>query len=140
MTGDEKTIRYSSLKSAQQISGREVLIIDNIGMLSALYQYGDIAYIGGGFGVGIHNTLEAAAFGIPVIFGPNYYKFIEAKELVRLEAGFSINNHTEIQTVMHKLQDLSFREKAGNTAKQYVDRERGATEKILSHLNKIMLK
>jgi 3-deoxy-D-manno-octulosonic-acid transferase len=140
MTGDEKTIRYSSLKSAQQISGRQVLIIDNIGMLSALYQYGDIAYIGGGFGVGIHNTLEAAAFGIPVIFGPNYYKFIEAKELVRLEAGFSINNHTEIQTVMHKLQDLSFREKAGNTAKQYVDRERGATEKILSHLNKIMLK
>ena len=61
------------------IADFQVLIIDNIGMLSALYQYGDIAYIGGGFGVGIHNTLEAAAFGLPVIFGPNYAKFNEAR-------------------------------------------------------------
>lgn len=141
MVDKKKTIRYSSVKPGQQASpNQQVLIIDNIGMLSALYQYADIAYIGGGFGVGIHNTLEAAAFGIPVIFGPNYSKFIEAKALVKLEAGFSINNDTNLLAAMSSLQDQDFREKAGNTAKQYVDREKGATEKILAYINTIVSK
>ncbi len=141
MVDKEKTIRYSSLKPGQQASpNQQVLIIDNIGILSALYQYADIAYIGGGFGVGIHNTLEAAAFGIPVIFGPNYSKFIEAKALVKLEAGFSINNDTDLLAAMSSLQDQDFRKKAGNTAKQYVDREKGATEKILAYINTIISK
>ena len=71
-------------------------MIDNIGMLSSLYRYSNVAYIGGGFGAGIHNTLEAAAFGLPVIFGPNYQKFREARELVAMQLGFCVNNAEEL--------------------------------------------
>jgi 3-deoxy-D-manno-octulosonic-acid transferase len=66
-------------------------------MLSSLYQYGDIAFIGGGFGAGIHNTLEAAAFGLPVIFGPNYDRFKEAKDLIAIGAGFSISDEASLK-------------------------------------------
>ena len=71
---DKKMIKYSQANS-DTINDAKIMIVDNIGMLSSLYSYADIAYIGGGFGAGIHNTLEAAVFGIPVIFGPNYHKF-----------------------------------------------------------------
>ena len=70
-----------------EIAQAQVLIIDNIGMLSALYRYGQIAYLGGGFGGGIHNTLEAVTYGVPVVFGPRYGKFQEAKDLIASEAG-----------------------------------------------------
>jgi 3-deoxy-D-manno-octulosonic-acid transferase len=112
----------------------QVLIIDNIGMLSSLYQYGQIAYIGGGFGVGIHNTLEAATFGLPVIFGPNYYKFQEAKDLISDDAAFSINDSTELKDIMTRLQDFSFRSRAGLTGKNYVKDHTGATEIILKDI------
>ena len=93
------TIKYSQLTTHNStLTTHQTLIIDNIGMLSSLYQYGDIADIVGGFGVGIHNTLEAAAFGLPVIFGPNYSKFKEANDLVALEAGFSISNEEELKS------------------------------------------
>jgi len=111
-----------------------VLIIDNIGMLSSLYQYGKIAYIGGGFGVGIHNTLEAAAFGVPVIFGPNYQKFLEAKALIANGGGFTISNGTELQQTMQKLQNESERQAAGRAAGQYVQKSKGATEIILDFI------
>src|ERR1700761_7645046 len=90
----DSATRYSQLTINHS---PQTLIIDNIGMLSSLYQYGDMAYIGGGFGAGIHNTLEAAAFGLPVIFGPNYEKFKEAKDLIALQAGFSISNENELK-------------------------------------------
>ncbi len=114
----------------------QLLIIDNIGMLSSLYQYGEIAYIGGGFGVGIHNTLEAAAFGIPVIFGPNYHKFLEAKALIQNGGGFSISNEKELQEIMIKLMDEGYRTRAGNAAGNFVEDQKGATGIILSFLEK----
>jgi len=113
----------------------QTLIIDNVGMLSSLYHYGDIAYIGGGFGAGIHNTLEAAAFGLPVIFGPKYHKFKEAKDLVAMEIGFSIDNETELK---NKVGFLAHDEKRfkdiSQKIKQYVKEHTGATEAIMKYI------
>jgi 3-deoxy-D-manno-octulosonic-acid transferase len=111
----------------------QVLIIDNIGLLSSLYAYGTIAYIGGGFGKGIHNTLEAAAFGLPVIFGPNYQKFQEAKDLIELKAGFSISNQAELNDCFKLLQADTHKE-AGKQAKAYANSHTGATAQILKKL------
>lgn len=134
-----KIMRYSDLQAWGHQPGQNVqaLIIDNIGMLSSLYQYADIAYIGGGFGVGIHNTLEAAAFGVPVIFGPNYQNFREAKALIELGAGFSISTADELQRIMSRLQSAAEREKSGTAAKLYVQHEKGATEKIMSYISEL---
>jgi 3-deoxy-D-manno-octulosonic-acid transferase len=113
------------------------LIIDNIGMLSSLYAYADIAYIGGGFGVGIHNTLEAAAFGLPVIFGPNYQKFNEAKELIALKAGFSISNETELKGIVETLaNDEAFYNTTSKKVFDYVKENVGATDMIMKYIDK----
>jgi 3-deoxy-D-manno-octulosonic-acid transferase len=131
-------LRFSDLKEKGASYDAEkirILIIDNIGMLSSLYQYGQIAYIGGGFGVGIHNTLEAAAFGLPVIFGPNYKRFLEAKMLIAEKAAFSIKNAEELLEVIDKLQEKNFRQESGNAAKTLVLNNTGATEAIFSYLN-----
>ncbi|WP_317040493.1 3-deoxy-D-manno-octulosonic acid transferase [Parapedobacter koreensis] len=131
-----QAIRFSDSQLAtDHRSPARVLIIDNIGMLSSLYAYGTIAYIGGGFGVGIHNTLEAAAYGLPVIFGPNYRKFQEAKDLIANGAGFSIPDGAALVNAFSQLCNTQLREQAGNTAKQYVQDHAGATARILSHLN-----
>jgi len=127
-----KTIRYSNLE-VHKLTLPQVLIIDNIGLLSSLYAYGTIAYIGGGFGKGIHNTLEAAAFGLPVIFGPNYQKFQEAKDLIELKAGFSISNQAELNDCFKLLQSDTHKE-AGKQAKAYVDEHTGATAQILEKI------
>ena len=92
-----QTIRWSALNNIE-ITNPRILIIDNIGMLSALYRYGYMAYVGGGFGVSIHSTLEPAAYGIPVCFGPNYGKFREAKELVERGGAFVVGDLGEIVT------------------------------------------
>lgn len=128
-----KAVRYSTFATAKEpeYSEYQVLIIDNIGMLSALYAYGQIAYIGGGFGAGIHNTLEAAAFGIPVIFGPKYAKFQEAKDLINLGAAKSISNQNELETAfltLAKTPDI------GDIAKNYVTSKTGSTDQIIQHL------
>jgi len=142
MTGEHEIIRYSELKQLEPPYDKpyRILVIDNIGMLSSLYQYADITYIGGGFGVGIHNTLEAAAFGVPVIFGPNYDKFLEAKALVKLGAGFPVNNAAELNAVMLKFENESNRKQAGFIAKNYVQQQKGATEIIMNFLNKTIMK
>jgi 3-deoxy-D-manno-octulosonic-acid transferase len=127
-----KTIRYSNLK-AHKSTLPKVLIMDNIGLLSSLYAYGTIAYIGGGFGKGIHNTLEAAAFGLPVIFGPRYEKFQEAKDLIEAKAGFSISNQVELNECFHNLQ-VDTKNSAGAKAKAYVDSHTGATAQILEKI------
>ncbi|MEO8794465.1 MAG: glycosyltransferase N-terminal domain-containing protein [Daejeonella sp.] len=131
----DKTQRYSQLPE-KGLSDKSILIIDNIGMLSALYQYGDIAYIGGGFGAGIHNTLEAAAFGIPVIFGPKYQKFAEAKDLIELDAAFTIKISDELKQVFNRLKDESERIKSGLKAKEYIKSKIGATNIILDQVFK----
>jgi 3-deoxy-D-manno-octulosonic-acid transferase len=129
------SMRYSRLKSHVSNLTSQILIIDNIGMLSALYQYGDIAFIGGGFGAGIHNTLEAAAFGLPVIFGPNYEKFKEAKDLIALGVGFTIADETSFHKITAQLiNDEVFYNDARKKAGQYVEQHTGATAAIMSEI------
>lgn len=127
---------YSKFSSytTQEIKEAQVLVIDNIGMLSALYYYGDVAYIGGGFGVGIHNTLEAATYGIPVLFGPKYEKFKEAEDLVTIMAGFSISNQEELMALFEILQEEQNRKEWGAAAKRYVQQNAGATQIIMKYL------
>jgi 3-deoxy-D-manno-octulosonic-acid transferase len=130
------TVRYSKISNLKsQISNPNVLIIDNIGMLSSLYQYGQIAYIGGGFGAGIHNTLEAAAFGLPVIFGPNYEKFKEAKDLIALQVGFSISHENDLKKAFGFLtEDESRYQSVSKKIKAYVQEHTGATGMIMGYL------
>jgi 3-deoxy-D-manno-octulosonic-acid transferase len=129
----ETTIKFSGI--SHLTSNISYLIIDNIGMLSSLYQYADIAYIGGGFGAGIHNTLEAAAFGMPVIFGPKYDKFKEARDLVELKAGFSINSQEGLNSVAGLLMgDETARDNAAAIAKNYVKQHIGATNAIIKYV------
>ena len=123
------SIKYSDLQETKQKS--QVLIIDNIGLLSSLYQYGSIAYIGGGFGAGIHNTLEAAAFGIPVIFGPKYEKFQEAKDLISLEAAVSVRNEDEL---LEAFKSLLTNKQSGSAAKNYVISKTGSTDQIINYI------
>jgi 3-deoxy-D-manno-octulosonic-acid transferase len=132
---NKKTLKYSEANS-ENVTQVDVLIIDNIGMLSSLYAYADFAYIGGGFGKGIHNTLEAAVYGIPVIFGPNYQKFDEAKELISRKAAFSIHSKADFLMTIEKLiKDVEYRKTAGKQSELYVQENIGATEKILHQLN-----
>jgi 3-deoxy-D-manno-octulosonic-acid transferase len=129
-----KCIRYSNATDLN-INNANVLIIDNMGMLSSLYQYGTIAYIGGGFGKGIHNILEAATFGLPIIFGPNYSKFLEAKELIIKKGAFSIKDAKDLAATFHYLNNSSNLNSAAETSKAYIQTNIGATSKILSFLD-----
>lgn len=125
-------VRYSVLKANPgKHDAKQVLIIDNIGMLSSLYQYGIAAYIGGGFGKGIHNILEAAIWGIPVVFGPAFYKFKEARELIEKGGTFSVADGKALSNLITVLQDPGMRSKAGKIAHDYVVAGTGATEKIM---------
>ncbi|MNK30080.1 3-deoxy-D-manno-octulosonic acid transferase [compost metagenome] len=129
------SLRFSAFSSGNQTpnSSQQILIIDNIGMLSALYQYGKVAYIGGGFGAGIHNTLEAAAFGLPVIFGPKYDKFQEAKDLIAIGAAKSISSTEELISAFNAFAD---NKNAADAAKKYVADKKGATDQIISMITK----
>jgi len=124
-------IKFSEANSGQ-LSEKQVLIIDNIGMLSSLYKYGHWAYIGGGFGAGIHNILEAATFRLPVVFGPHYRKFKEAIDLVHLQGAFSISEYSELAGIFDSfLTDIDKRKKSGEIAGKYVIENQGATLKIM---------
>ena len=125
-------ITHSSLLEGSPETA-QILIIDNIGMLSSLYQYGTIAYIGGGFGIGIHNTLEAAAFGIPVIFGPKYAKFQEAKDLIEIGAAISIETESDLSAAFLQFQKDAA---AGKIAQKYVLDKTGATQQILDYISR----
>jgi 3-deoxy-D-manno-octulosonic-acid transferase len=135
----QQSIRYSKWKedtvSSAGIS-KNVLIIDNIGMLASLYHYATITYVGGGFGDdGVHNVLEAAVYGKPVIFGPVYEKFREAMELEDAEGAFSIENALELEDVLNKLlTNTDECNRAGDASKNYVYSNKGATEKIISFI------
>ncbi len=110
----------------------DVLVINTIGLLSSVYQYGQVAYIGGGFGVGIHNTLEAAAWGMPVVFGPNYHKFQEAKELIECGAGQSIANYEECARALDEFFEKN--DVASTASKEYVAKNIGATNLIYNSI------
>jgi len=117
---------FSKAKNTN-ISDINVLIIDSIGILSNVYKYGDLAYIGGGFGSGIHNILEAVTFGLPVVFGPNYQKFKEANELIELEGAISISNFKELTSAIDYLNTFD-----KSIAINYTQENSGATKKILN--------
>lgn len=126
-------IRYSQFK-AEDHANCTVMIIDNIGMLSALYRYATIAYIGGGFGTGIHNTLEPMAFGLPVIFGPKYQKFEEAVVNVKTGGVFVVQEPEDLKQIFSQLTRSTFRAKASNAVQQYLQENQGATQKIMARL------
>lgn len=127
-----KAIRFTKLNQEINPKEQNVLIIDNIGMLSSLYQYGNIAYIGGGFGTGIHNTLEAVAFGLPVIFGPKYHKFQEAKDLLEIDAAKTISTDEELSAAFDYFKN---NKQAAIVARNYVDQKKGATAIIIEKIN-----
>ena len=112
--------------------GCRVVVVDKMGLLSSLYRYGQVAYIGGGFGAGIHNTIEAAVYGMPVVFGPKYRHFREAKALINAGAGFSVKNYRQLEAAL----DQAFADHAdlGRKARLYVESELGATDKIYREL------
>ena len=129
-------IQLYSGADEKSLTESRVLIIDSIGILAFLYRYATVAYIGGGFGAGIHNILEAAASGIPVIFGPNYQKFREAQDLILGGGAFSVANPSEFMKVMEQLMnDAEAREKAGSFCLDYINTHKGATQHILHHIN-----
>lgn len=128
----KKVVRYTQT-TPEEAAEADVLIIDCFGLLSSMYNYGDVAYIGGGFGVGIHNTLEAAVWNMPVIFGPNNKKFQEAQGLLKSGGGFEINTYEDFSSLMGSLMnDEAFLKQAGDKAGAFVAHLAGATDKVLA--------
>jgi len=124
-----------SQANKNNIKDAKVIIIDGIGYLSHIYQYADIAIIGGGFGKGIHNILEAATFGVPIIFGPNYTKFTEAVELNTLGGAYAITNKNEFNERLNLLiSNDDKRQMASNICKNYVNNNIGASDIILNNI------
>ena len=129
---DKKVVRYTQT-TPEEAAEADVLIIDCFGLLSSMYNYGDVAYIGGGFGVGIHNTLEAAVWNMPVIFGPNNKKFQEAQGLLKSGGGFEINTYEDFSGLMSSLMnDETFLKQAGDKAGTFVAHLAGATARGLA--------
>ncbi|MDD2645478.1 MAG: glycosyltransferase N-terminal domain-containing protein [Bacteroides sp.] len=128
---------YTRVENEKEpIEKADCLIINCFGLLSSIYKYGDIAHIGGGFGEGIHNTLEAAVYGMPVIFGPKHEKFMEAKELLEAKGAFTIQDYSELKDLLDKLlSDKDFLKEIGKNAGDYVESKSGATDKILQMIN-----
>ncbi len=137
-----KIIRYTQVekcladgepveKVEESLKEANVFVIDTMGMLSAIYKYGQCAYIGGGFGVGIHNILEAATYGIPVMFGPNYRKFKEARDLIKLGGAFPVRADKELYNVLTDLVlDKDVPESFGRICRKYIESNLGATDKV----------
>ncbi|QHL87288.1 3-deoxy-D-manno-octulosonic acid transferase [Nibribacter ruber] len=129
-----KAIRFSQA-SSEKVGSFEVLLIDNIGMLSALYQYADYAYVGGAFGKGLHNTLEPAVFGPPLFFGPKYQKFQEALDLVEIGAAFPVKSTQELEATFNTLFNKpKQRAKIKENVTHYIHKQAGATGRILEAL------
>ncbi len=128
------SIRYTQVKD-EDLTDYQVLIVDTMGMLSSMYQYGTVAYIGGGFGSGIHNTIEASTFGLPVLFGPKYKKYQEACDLVDLKGGFEVNDQEQFDEVLDNLlQNKGALHQAREVSLKYVEQMRGATDLLMTKL------
>ena len=126
-----RVARYTKA-TEDTVADAEVLLIDCFGLLSSIYHYGDVAYVGGGFGVGIHNLLEAAVWDVPVFFGPNNRKFQEAQGL-KSSGGFEIHDYEEFASQMNRfVSDAKYLEEQGRLAGHFVKGQAGATERVLS--------
>lgn len=131
-----QVLRYSQADAATVARAR-ILLIDNVGLLSQLYRFGQYAYIGGAFGKGLHNTLEAAAFGLPLFFGPNYTKFQEAIDLVDMHCAIPVQNAAELQSAFKGLQqDETRRLRLQDVALEYVHTQAGATATIMQAIGR----
>ncbi len=127
------SVRYSHILADTSVNVREfdALIIDNIGMLASLYRYGNFAYIGGAFGDGLHNIIEAAVFGVPVFFGnKNYKKFGESLDLIAAGGGFAVKNGDDLFEIFNQLSDETAYNKAATASRNYVQSNQGATKMI----------
>ena len=132
---NRKVVRYTQANE-NDARNAECMIIDCFGLLSSIYHYADVAYVGGGFGAGIHNVLEAAVWSIPVIFGPNNKHFREAQGLLKAGGGFEITDNESFEKVMSQFrQDDRALAEAGHKAGQFVAGLSGATDKILQEIN-----
>lgn len=137
IAADLKAVRFTENKN--DFGDADIVIVDTIGMLSSLYQYGQLAYIGGGFGSGIHNILEPMAFGLPVIFGPDHKKFNEALEAIADGTGFSFTEKEQPGVLLAKfLNDKKYLETASAKAKSYIRSHAGSTQKIMHYLRNLL--
>jgi len=126
-------VKFSEFSNAS--SSKKIMIVDNIGMLSSIYKHANVAYVGGGFGSGIHNILEPVVFGIPVFIGPNYKKFREASELVHWKGVFSIRNENELlNRFLEVMNDAPRIEKIKEINNNYISNNKGSTDLIISFL------
>ena len=129
-----RVVLYSEINKGD-IETADCLIIDCYGLLSSIYQYGDVTYVGGGFGAGIHNVLEAAVWNVPVIFGPNNHNFMEARNLIAIGGGFEINNYDEFDNLLNRFSSSpDCLKQAGEQAGHFVETCTGATCRILSSI------
>lgn len=135
-----RAIRYSSVKSISEVRRYNVLIIDRIGWLSRLYRYGAMALVGGGFRKGVHNTLEPAAYHIPVAFGPRHKAFFEPGEFIALGAGHMVRNADDLVDFVDQYESDVNREQAARAAATFFEDHRGASEKNTAFLNEILRK
>ena len=141
-----KTIRYSKVethnseRNASRLSAYNCLIIDNIGMLSSLYQYADFAWIGGSYGKGLHNILEAATFGLPIFFGDkNYRKFKEAVDLEQLTGAKAISNSAEFALEFQKLyNNIELRKQKSTVIRKYMEENLGGTDKVIKYIVEVL--
>lgn len=134
----KKTVLFSK-SDLSTIGSNDVLIIDNIGMLTKVYHYADMAYVGGAFATGLHNTLEPAVFGIPVIIGPHFTGFKEAEDLVALGGILSIRTAEELKEVLHRLlEDPEYLQKTGAINASYIGKNKGASIQIMDHIRTLL--
>ncbi|WP_449023492.1 3-deoxy-D-manno-octulosonic acid transferase [Prevotella pallens] len=130
----KKVVLYTEATETN-VADADVLVINCFGLLSSIYHYGDVAYVGGGFGAGIHNVLEAAVWGLPVVFGPNNKRFAEAQGLLASGGGFEIDNYEKFALIMDRFRsDKAFLQNSGNTAGCFVKQLSGATNKVFSDI------
>lgn len=136
----KKSVLFSELKK-DEIVNYSILIIDNVGLLSKIYSYADIAYVGGAMGTtGLHNILEPATFGVPVVIGKNYANFPEAKQLLDLGGLFSVNNAEECNQILKRLvKDETYRNHTGKIAQNFVETQTGATLMVMEYINSLNL-
>jgi 3-deoxy-D-manno-octulosonic-acid transferase len=134
----EPCVRYSQYGRNAPDREAKILIGDTVGLLKYVYRYGDWAYVGGGFGKGIHNILEAAVYGKPVVFGPAYGKFREAVELLKAGGAFSVKDGDTLAGIMNRLKDTAFLSRSGQAAARYVRENAGATGKVWKVLKKYL--
>jgi len=134
----KKTLLYSEINDGS-LSDFDVLIVDTIGLLTKIYSYADIAYVGGGFATGLHNTLEPAVFGIPVIIGPHFEGFNEAMALVRKTGILVVNNNEEFTSTMNNLlADNQYLKKTGLINSSFVEENKGASIQIMEHIRTLL--